>query len=50
MHEMAKLADGDPRTWDMRLDELSPIAFEGLEILRNILGIVNKLKRIRKVS
>ena len=45
MHEMVKLADGDTKTWQDRMDALVPVANRGYEIYRKIATRVRGLKK-----
>lgn len=47
LHEMAKIAAGDTRTWEDRTKGLIPICEEGVRILR---AIDSRCKRLRKLE
>lgn len=47
LHEMAKLADGDYKTWSDRYKALCPVCEEGIQILRLIDNRCKKLGRQR---
>ena len=46
LHEIAKLAAGDARTWSERIAELAPTAKQGLALLRRLNEHVRKLKKV----
>ena len=48
LHEMAKLASGDYRTWDDRTKGLIPISKDGVSILRAIDNRYRQLRRFEK--
>ncbi len=43
LHEMAKLEDGDLRTWEKRIAALAPVSAQGLSKLRRVDDQVRKL-------
>ena len=45
LHEMAKKADGDARTWQERVAEIEQVAKDGLQILREIDKKCTKLRK-----
>lgn len=46
IHEMAKMADGDDSTWEIRMASLVPIATAGLALLRKIDSRCRSLRRL----
>jgi hypothetical protein len=46
LHEMAKIADGETPTWAKRVEEISPVAKQGLVILRTIDKRCKKLRKL----
>lgn len=47
LHEMAKIADGETPTWAKRVEEINPVAKQGLVILR---AIDKRCKNLRKLG
>ena len=47
LHEMVKLAEGDTRTWQDKLDTIKPAAEEGFELFRKIDRRVSSIRNYK---
>lgn len=50
LHEMAKMEDGDTRSWDARMAELPAIAGTGLKVLRHVDSRIKTLRQTEQAA
>ena len=50
LHEMAKMEEGDSRSWDARMAELPAIAGTGLKVLRQVDSRIKMLRPTKKAA